>query len=255
MKIELLGTGGYYANSRRQTACVLLPEWGIVFDAGSAIFRLPERCSKSNIHLFLTHPHLDHIVGLPFLLMPVLSGQFSKITVYAAAKTLQAVGTHLFAEEIFPVAMPFARTAISPPGTWELRPGVRVCWQELTSHPGGSMAYRVDIDESGGACSMAYVTDTCVDGTYADFISGVDLLIHECYFGDDRANLATRTGHSCASQVAELALAANVGELIVVHVDPTLDVDDPIGLSKMRSLFPRTRIGTDGLQVDIPATS
>jgi len=251
MKIELLGTGGYFANSRRQTACLLLPEWGIAFDAGSALYRLPERCSNTDLHLFLTHPHLDHIVGLPFLLMPKLTGHFSDITVHANAETLQAVAEHLFAEALFPVEMPFAREAIGSAGSMEVRSGLTVSWQSLPSHPGGSMAYRVDADSPDEHCSLAYVTDTSVDGTYTDFIANVDLLLHECYFDDARANLAVRTGHSHASEVAHLAADVNAGQLVVMHVDPTLDVEDPIGLPGMRAIFPDTEIGRDGMRLEI----
>ncbi|WP_437229305.1 MBL fold metallo-hydrolase [Planctomicrobium sp. SH661] len=249
MKIELLGTGGYFANARRDTACIVLPEWGIVFDAGSALYQLPQSCTASKIDLFLTHPHLDHIVGLPFLLMPVLSKTYEAVTVHATAGTLQAVETHLFAEAIFPVPVPFACDSISSSGRMEVRPGLTVHWQTLPSHPGQSMAYRVDDDHS--KCSFAYVTDTTVDGTYTEFIRGVDLLIHECYFDDDRANLAARTGHSHASQVAQLAVDCDVERLVIVHLDPTLDVDDPIGLPGMQAIFPRTELGFDGMSLHV----
>ena len=39
MKLVLLGTTGYHANDRRQTACMLLPEIGVMFDAGTALYR------------------------------------------------------------------------------------------------------------------------------------------------------------------------------------------------------------------------
>jgi len=248
MKITLLGTGGYYANSRRQTACLLLPEEGIVFDAGSAIDRLSRQTQTSHLDLFLTHPHLDHVVGLPALLVPILNRRFEPVTVHANRHTLDAVATHLFAEAIFPVPMPFQCHEIAATGELEIRPGLAIRWQTLPSHPGGSMAFRIDCSDAE-SCSMAYVTDTAVDGTYHRFIEHVDLLIHECYFDDARAHLAQRTGHSHASQVAQLAADVDAGELIVVHVDPTLDQDDPIGLPAMQAIFPKTRIGLDGMQL------
>lgn len=250
MKIELLGTGGYFANERRHTACVLLPEDGLVFDAGSALFRLPARCPAPDVHVFLTHPHLDHIVGLPFLLLPVLTGQFRQTTVHGTARTLDAVKCHLFAEQIFPVPIPFACDEIPDAGEHRLKSGTTVRWQPLVSHPGGSLAYRVDA-AGDPPRSLAYVTDTSADGTYTEFIEGVDVLIHEAYFADDKAQLAHKTGHSCASQVAELARRAGAGQLIAVHVDPTIDADDPIGLAGMQRIFPRTSLGRDGMVIDV----
>ena len=42
MRLVLLGTTGYHANDRRQTACLMLPEVGVVFDAGSGFYRVSE---------------------------------------------------------------------------------------------------------------------------------------------------------------------------------------------------------------------
>src|SRR5579871_6726587 len=66
MILQFLGTGGYHPNERRHTACLLLPEVGVVFDAGTGAFRIRERLRTPDIQLFLTHAHLDHVVGLTY---------------------------------------------------------------------------------------------------------------------------------------------------------------------------------------------
>ena len=43
MKILLLGTAGYHPSETRHTACVMLPEAGIVLDAGTGFFRVREQ--------------------------------------------------------------------------------------------------------------------------------------------------------------------------------------------------------------------
>ena len=50
MKLILLGTTGYHPNNRRHTACLMLPEVGVVLDAGTAMFRVRD---------YLTTKHLD----------------------------------------------------------------------------------------------------------------------------------------------------------------------------------------------------
>ena len=40
MKLLLLGTSGYHPSEQRQTACLMLPEVGIVLDAGTGFFRV-----------------------------------------------------------------------------------------------------------------------------------------------------------------------------------------------------------------------
>ncbi|SFI35745.1 MBL fold metallo-hydrolase [Planctomicrobium piriforme] len=250
MRIELLGTGGYFANDRRQTACLLLPELGLAFDGGSALFRISDRLQTPELKLFLTHAHLDHIVGLPYLLMPVHSKQVQRIAVHATQATLDAVKTHLFATPVFPVPVPFSCEEITSPGSMNIASDVTLRWQALPSHPGGSMAYRIDVTDGDGQRSMAYVTDTSLDGSYTDFIRGVDLLIHECYFSDEKAHLAARTGHCSASEVARLAVEAEVGRMVIVHVDPTIPLEDPVGVEGMRQIFPQTTLGYDGLSLE-----
>ncbi len=100
--------------------------------------------------------------------------------------------------------------------------------------------------------SMAYVTDTTAstDADYVDAIRGVDLLVHECYFPDHRAEWARQTGHSHTTPVAEVARRAGVGRLVLVHVDPLAEEPDPIGLDVARAIFPHTLLGKDLMELD-----
>ena len=62
MQLHLLGTTGYHPNDQRHTACMMLPEIGVVLDAGTAMFRVRDRLCTKTLDIFLTHAHLDHIV-------------------------------------------------------------------------------------------------------------------------------------------------------------------------------------------------
>jgi ribonuclease BN (tRNA processing enzyme) len=53
MELHFLGTGGYHPNERRHTACLMLPELGVVFDVGTAAFRIPPRLQTSELTVFL----------------------------------------------------------------------------------------------------------------------------------------------------------------------------------------------------------
>jgi ribonuclease BN (tRNA processing enzyme) len=114
-------------------------------------------------------------------------------------------------------------------------------------HPGGSIGYRVDWPDR----SMAFVTDTVADpeADYVKKIEGVDLLIHECYYPDDRADLAKKFGHSSLSTVAETAKAAGVGRLYLTHIDPRHTSGENLDLGSARRIFPNISLAEDLLEV------
>jgi ribonuclease BN (tRNA processing enzyme) len=241
MQIEFLGTGGYHPNERRHTACVMLPEIGLVFDAGTAFFRVPERLQTSELTVFLSHAHLDHIAGLTFPLVPMVNGKLRTLRVYGTSTTLTAVRQHLFADPLFPVQPNFEYIELDGD---VILPDGGVLRHTPLNHPGGSNGFRIDWPER----SLAYITDTTAgpDGVDADFIRGVDLLIHECNFADDMREWALKTGHSHLTPVLELARDAEVGRLILLHIDPECPGDDPIGLNGAQNIFPGTVVAEDG---------
>jgi ribonuclease Z len=243
MRVEFLGTGGFYPNERRHTTCVMLPEVGIVLDAGTGFFRVIPRLETSELDIFLSHAHLDHVVGLPFLLTALLSGKPTRATIHATPQTLAAVQEHVFAQPIFPILPPYAfqplaeKVSVQGQGTLSHR---------ALGHPGGSIGFRIDWPGR----SLAFITDTTVDGSYTDFIDGVDLLIHECYFPDELSEVAAKTGHSSTTPVAELARKARVGRLCLIHLDPRRTDADPIGLGTARKIFRKTELAEDLMTVE-----
>ena len=243
MRVEFLGTGGYRPNERRHTMCVMLPEAGIVLDAGTGAFRIPHRLQTAELQIFLSHAHLDHVCGLTYLLPTLLSGRVSRARVYGTAATLDGVRSHLFADPIFPIMpafewVPLEGEVVVPDGG--------VATAQPLQHPGGSTGYR--IAWPGG--SLAYITDTTVDGTYTEFVRGVDLLIHECFVAES-AEWAREIGHSHALPVFELAREAGVGRLVLVHIDPDRADDDPVGLDAGRAIFPQAQVAEDLMCLDL----
>lgn len=251
MRIIFLGTGGYHPCERRHTAGVLLPDISLLLDAGTGTFRLPALLQRREVTLALTHAHLDHVCGLTYLLPPLHDGRIEKLRVLADAGVLEALRSHLFAPALFPVVPPAEFEPLLEDRPVTVAPGVQLAHRRLPGHPGGSRAFRVDWHSSGEPRSIAYVTDTIVDGTYSDFIRGVDLLIHECNFPDRDSALATRTGHSHATPVAKLALSAGVRQLVLTHLDPQSRDVDPVGLDAMRRIFASTSLAEDLQQLDV----
>lgn len=246
MKLILLGTTGYHPNSQRHTACMLLPECGVMFDAGTAMFRAAEHLRGSELDIFLSHAHIDHVIGLAYLFNVMHEHPLKKVRVHATAAKLAAIDEHLFSEDIFPKKPPYENCPLDDSPAVELHGGQMTHFP--LKHQGGSLGYRLD----WGNRSMAYVTDTWADPTadYVQKIRGVDLLVHECYFSDDETEWAKATGHSHTSAVAQVARNAGVGRLVLVHVNPLRTDDDPIGLDVARAIFPDTEIGQDLMEIE-----
>ena len=243
MRVVFLGTGGYHPNERRHTASVLLPDAGVALDAGSGFFRVQNAIRSSTLDVFLTHAHLDHVCGLTFILVPLMRGDLERVRVFGTQDTLHAVRTHLLAQELFPVEPDFEWHILT--GSIALPDNGELTWISL-EHPGGSVGFRMDWPGK----SLAYITDTTAPGNYADFVRGVDVLIHECYFPDELDDWAQRTGHSSSSNVAKLARAAKVKRLYLVHVDPQRPDDDPVGLNGIRAIFPKTELTEDLMEIE-----
>ncbi len=244
MRVVFLGTGGFHPNERRHTLCVMLPEIGLLLDAGTSVFRVADRLQTDELDIFLTHAHLDHIAGLTFLLVPMLDGRVRQARLHGRPETLEAVRRHLFSERVFPVLPGYEHVQLEdevPVGRDGMLRSVPLV------HPGGSVGFRIDWPE----CSLAYITDTTVDGSYTEFVRGVDLLIHECYFLDGDAEWSAKTGHSNTTPVAELARDAQVGQLVLVHMDPSREEDDLAGLEAARKVFPQTQFGEDLMEIEI----
>ncbi len=245
MKLTLLGTTGYHPNDRRHTLCLLFPECGVMLDAGTGMYRAGRYLRTSELDIFLTHAHLDHVVGLTYLFDVAREHPLGRITVHAAEDKLAAIRQHLFAEALFPAVPP---CELRPLAEEVALPGDGRLIHFPLQHPGGTVGYRLDWPGH----SMAYVTDTtaAVDADYVQRIRGVDLLVHECYFDDEFSDWAAKTGHSCTTPVAEVARQAEVGRLLLVHLNPLSDKQDPVGLDVARAIFPTTDLGDDLMEVD-----
>ena len=246
MQLALLGTGGYHPSDTRQTACLMIPSLGVVLDAGTAMYRIRQHLQTDELQIFLTHAHLDHVVGLTYLLSILHERDVRRVVVHAEAGKLEAIDRHLFATDMFPVKVSMVTKALD--GSPVALPGGGTLRSFPLEHPGGAVGFRLDWPER----SLAYVTDTTArrDAPYVEQIRGVDLLVHECYFPDELADLAELTGHSCLTAVTEVALAAEAGRLILTHFHPFEATDAALDIDAARRRFPQLLRGHDGLIVD-----
>ncbi len=186
MRVHCLGTTGYHPSPSRHTACYYLPDESLVLDAGTGILQLTALLMaepRESLDLLLSHAHLDHVVGLTFLLDTFAVTALKSVRVWGMRVKLDAVQQHLFSEHLFPILPPsitfHALDEASCP--LQLAGGASISWFPL-EHPGGSIGFRIQ----SGDTAIAYVTDTVARpaSPYVNEIRNLDLLLHECYFTD-----------------------------------------------------------------------
>ena len=114
MKLTILGCSGGIG-SGRHTTCFLVDD-DILIDAGTGITTLSFEQLLAIDHVFITHSHLDHVLGLPLLLDAVGEQRSTPVVVHALPEVLDILATDLFNWRLWPdfreipsVAAPWVR--------------------------------------------------------------------------------------------------------------------------------------------------
>jgi ribonuclease Z len=236
MHLHCLGTTGYHPSPTRHTACYYLPELSLLLDAGTGLFRLTEllmQDPKTELDIVLSHAHLDHVIGLTFLLDVMALTPLKHVRVYGQPDKLAAVKDHLFHPLLFPV--PCNCELIPLPGqsgTVELA-GCQLEYFPL-NHPGGSIGMIL----SAHGKRLAYVTDTTPqsDEKMIGRLTDLDLLLHECYFGDEHQEFSLRTGHSWLGAVQSIVKKTKPKQALLIHINPMAElINNSAGLTSVSS--------------------
>ena len=100
MKLTVLGCSGGIG-SGRHTTCLKVDD-DVLIDAGTGITTLDFEALLKIDHVFITHAHLDHVLGLPLLLDSVGDMRATPVTVHALPEVLDVLATHLFNWKLWP---------------------------------------------------------------------------------------------------------------------------------------------------------
>jgi phosphoribosyl 1,2-cyclic phosphodiesterase len=243
----------------------------IVLDAGTGIRplgldlmkRYPAGAAIQG-HLFITHFHVDHIQGFPFF--NPFYNQKNHFTIYGcegAGKKLESIFMGQLSPEYFPVTlkeMPaelkFVQLTTRPVQVdgWTVSP-------TYVNHPGLALGYRLD----KGGKRVSYITDNepfryllrqqggqsdifddlgrgaveleREDKNLVDFVRGSDVLIHDSMYTIDEYKTKLSWGHSFTEFAVEVAVQAEVRQLVLFHHDPMhADADVDAMLKHARAL-------------------
>ncbi len=247
MKVVFLGTNGWFDNESGNTVSVLVQaqDCDIIFDAGNGIAKADRYISQEKpVHLFLSHFHIDHIVGLHTLVKYRFREGLKIYTMPGGSALL-----HTFVGK--PFTVPLADLPY-PVRTIELEEGVHkvpfsVECRPLV-HPAPCYGYRVEIDGK----VIAFCTDTGVCDNVVALGRGADLLITECALrpGEESPGWP----HLNPQDAIGMAKRAGAKRLALVHFGAEIYKD----LAERRAvqdefgkICPGLIAATDGLEIEV----
>jgi CheY-like chemotaxis protein len=227
------------------TSCVTIEVGGeplYIFDCGSGIKQLSDQIMASGAQrfsakIFISHTHWDHINTVPFFAPLYIRG--NQVEIYGpyqgdltiaraiAAQmegvyfpvTIREFGAHLVFRDLREETLDFGAVKIDT---------------LLLKHPGSCLGYKVTC-HGRSACyitdnELYLPTDPRRDQRYlerlTDFVRGTDVLITDTTYRDHEYPSKVDWGHSCVSEVADLAVRAGVKRLHLFHHDPDQSDDD-----------------------------
>ena len=233
MSVRILGTrgsvpvsGGEYARYGGATTCVTVTLGGTtaVLDAGTGILSLPaEALEQPKLALLLTHPHADHLLGLPMCPYLMLPGR--RLDIYAAVRDgrdAEAQVRRLISPPLWPIGpeqFPAELVFHSLEGPLELG-GLRVDAVEGV-HPGGVSVLRL----RGGGRTVVVATDCTLTEALRprllDFARDCDLLLCDGQYSPEEWPARAGFGHNCWEDAARFARDCGAKAARIVHHDPT----------------------------------
>jgi ribonuclease Z len=106
---------------------------------------------------------------------------------------------------------------------------------------------------------FVYCTDTIYCDSAVELAQGADVLVHEATFAHQDAELAHQRLHSTTTMAAQVALNAEVKQLIMTHFSPRYAPGNSIQpedlLTEAQMIFPDTIMARDFFTYEIPRRS
>jgi len=221
--------------------------------------------SPQTYHIFVSHLHWDHIMGLPFFTPAYIPG--NRIRVYGGHPGLEAALRRQQDNPSFPVDFSHLRANIE---FVQLVPGRRYDVAGMTvnvklqMHAGDSYGYRFESDGR----AVVYTTDSehkladpVETAGVVEFFRKADVVIFDAMYSlAEATTIKADWGHSSNVVGVELCQMAQVRHLCLFHHEPAND-DEAISriLAETQRLEEITRIGEplrvtaayDGMEIEL----
>lgn len=247
MEIIFLGTNGWYDTAIANAICVLVKteKYDIVLDAGNGIYKLDKYVDGSRpVYLFLSHFHLDHIVGLHMLLKFKFTKGLTICGGKGARKNLASILRRPFTVPL--KKLKYKTRVLELPAQARRVPFAFKCLPLVHADP--VLGYRFELDGR----VLTYCTDTGYCANAVKLAKGADLLISECAHRPGETNPGWP--HMNPESAASFAAEAGVKRLALAHfgADRYPAMKDRAKAQKIaRKIFSNTIAAKDGLNLTV----
>ncbi|MBC6367293.1 MBL fold metallo-hydrolase [Algoriphagus sp. AK58] len=218
------------------TSCIQVTEGDtcIILDAGSGIMRLGRFLGPTvkEVHILLTHLHIDHTMGLGFF-QPLYNPNV-KVHLWGPSTGQEPLLHRLrryFSPPLFPVKL--SELPMHPEvhelGDEEFSIGGIKILSQFLCHPGPTLGYRLTANQK----TLAYIPDHEVMLGSSDFphdpewtsgfeiANGADLLFHDGAYSSKEYVGKMGWGHSSIRDALLFANMCKVKKLSIFHHEPT----------------------------------
>ena len=252
-ELIILGSSSALPTSTRHPTAQLLnvDEHFFLIDCGEAtqmqLRKYKLKFQRIN-HIFISHLHGDHYLGLMGLLSTMhLLGRKNEIHIYAPPGL----------KEIIDVQYKYAKTGFNYNLAFHFlkmdEPEILFEDEKLTvetilmNHkiPCWGFVFREKSKSSKSGRSFAYCSDTCYDESIIEKIKGVDVLYHEATYMQNMLVRAKETFHSTTIEAGTIAKKAEVKKLIIGHYSARYKDLEPL-LEETKSVFENTVLAVEG---------
>ncbi len=212
MKLTFLGTNGWYDTETGNTVSCLLEsaKYNIVFDAGNGLHKLDRYVKdKKQIYLFISHLHLDHVIGLHLL----DKFNFKNLKIFGQEGTTE----HLNSIIRQPFTKPFDdltyKVEINELNEGEHKIPFSATTKKLL-HSSPAIGYRLELEGK----IISYCTDTGKCKNLLELAKDSDAFITECSLKGKIEN--AKWPHLNPETAACIAKEAKTKKLFLTHFDP-----------------------------------
>lgn len=213
-----------------------------IFDAGSGIKRLSNNLIKQkrfplSAKIFISHPHYDHINGIPFFVPLYMKGnEFEFLGSPAGEVSIEKIISGQMDSIYFPITLKefAAKIDFRDLGEETFKIDDITIQTMMLNHPGKCLGFRVEYNNK----VFCYVTDheLYLENTpyynqfevdrLIQFTHEADMLVIDATYTDSEYAAKIGWGHSSVSRVTDIADRAKVKLLCLYHHDPDQEDKD-----------------------------